>query len=97
MGPHPTPSWTSSSCLKTQFILKANGSRVCKYVYVGYVGCNEQDARAFIKGRAEADNRLVEIIRKKLRAKQLPRASDRPHTMASTWLIRGSQVQTNMS
>ena len=31
-----------------------------------------------IEGSAEADNQLVEIIRKKLRAKQLPRASDRP-------------------
>jgi hypothetical protein len=31
-----------------------------------------------IEGSAEADNQLVEIIRKKLRAKQLPHASDRP-------------------
>jgi hypothetical protein len=31
-----------------------------------------------IEGSAEADNQLVEIIRKKLRAKQLPHTSDRP-------------------
>ena len=31
-----------------------------------------------IQGSAEADNQLVEIIRKKLRDKQLPHASDRP-------------------
>jgi hypothetical protein len=31
-----------------------------------------------IEGSAEADNQLVEIIRKKHRAKQLPHASDRP-------------------
>ena len=31
-----------------------------------------------IEGSAEADNQLVEIIRKKQRAKQLPHASDRP-------------------
>ena len=31
-----------------------------------------------IEGSAEADNQLVEIIRKKQRAKQPPRASDRP-------------------
>jgi hypothetical protein len=31
-----------------------------------------------IKGSAEADNQLVEIIIQKLRAKQLPHASDRP-------------------
>ena len=31
-----------------------------------------------IKGSAEGDNQLVEIIRKKQRAKQLPHASDRP-------------------
>jgi len=31
-----------------------------------------------IEGSAEADNQLVEIIRKKLRDKQLPHASDRP-------------------
>jgi hypothetical protein len=31
------------------------------------------------EGSAEADNQLVEIIRKKLRAEQLPHASDRPY------------------
>jgi hypothetical protein len=31
-----------------------------------------------IEGSAEGDNQLVEIIRKKKRAKQLPHASDRP-------------------
>ena len=31
-----------------------------------------------IKGSTEADNQLVKIIRKKQRAKQPPRASDRP-------------------
>ena len=31
-----------------------------------------------IEGSAEADNQLVEIIRKKLRAKQLPHTSNHP-------------------
>ncbi len=36
------------------------------------------DEPLVIKGSADADNQLVEIIRKSLKAKQLPRASDRP-------------------
>ena len=49
-----------------------------------------------IEGSKEADNHLVEIISNKLRAKQLPHASDRPfgnscrsHNsigMANTWV-----------
>jgi hypothetical protein len=41
--------------------------------------CNEQDAQAIGDRRKRRGRQsLVEIIRKKLRAKQLPHASDRP-------------------
>ena len=39
---------------------------------------NKMHEPSVIKGSAEANNQLVEIIRNKLRAKQLPHASDRP-------------------
>ncbi len=39
---------------------------------------NKMYEPSVIEGSEEADSQLVEIIRKKLRAKQLPHASDRP-------------------
>jgi hypothetical protein len=49
-----------------------------------------------IEGSAEADNQLVEIIRKKQRAKQLPHASDRPFQLAwiTQWHRHGQFVGT---
>jgi len=55
-----------------------------------------------IEGSAEADNQLVKIIRKKLRAKQLPHTSDRPFVnsrrshngigMANSWVTSTNKM-----